>query len=197
MLNIAILGSTNGTNVLPLAQKLHEEKINAKICVIGSDNKDAGILQKAKLYGCPHFFIERNNLSKKEFHEQIHQKLLEHNVHIVLLIGYMRILSESFVNKWEHRIFNVHPSLLPLFAGKMDLSVHDEVIKSGFKESGCSVHEVIAKVDAGKIIVQKKCVVLKNETPESLKQKVQKLEVIALTEAIQQFDQNILPNQFI
>ena len=109
---------------------------------------------------------------------------------MVLLIGFMRILSAQFCKEWKRRILNVHPSLLPKYAGGMDTNVHEEVIKNGDPETGCTIHFVTETVDGGPILIQKKCSVDKNETPESLKKKVQSLEGEAFIEAIKLFQKN-------
>jgi phosphoribosylglycinamide formyltransferase 1 len=96
----------------------------------------------------------------------------------------MRILSDDFVDRFEGKIINVHPSLLPKFAGGMDCDVHEEVIKSGEKTTGCTVHIVSKIVDGGQILLQKSCEVLHNYTPETLKARVQELEGNALVEVI-------------
>lgn len=102
----------------------------------------------------------------------------------------MRILSSKFCKEWNGRILNVHPSLLPKYAGGMDTNVHEEVIKNGDLETGCTIHFVTEAVDSGPILIQKKCSVDKNETPDSLKTKVQALEGDAFIEAIKLFQKN-------
>jgi phosphoribosylglycinamide formyltransferase-1 len=116
--------------------------------------------------------------------------LLERDVELVVLIGYMRILSPEFVTAWENKIINVHPSLLPDFAGGMGNAVHQAVLDAGKAETGCTVHYVTEEVDAGPIVVQKRCAVLPDDTVESLKVKVQELEAVALIEAINQIAKN-------
>ena len=96
----------------------------------------------------------------------------------------MRILSAEFCREWHDRILNVHPSLLPKYAGGMDTNVHAEVIKNGDAETGCTIHFVTEEVDAGPILIQKKCVVASDDTVETLKAKVQMLEGDAFIEAI-------------
>ena len=96
----------------------------------------------------------------------------------------MRILSEWFVKKYRGHIINVHPSLLPKFAGGMDVNVHEQVLKAGEKETGCTIHFVTEDVDNGPIILQKKVAVLPNDTAETLKERVQAAEKIAYPEAI-------------
>ena len=116
--------------------------------------------------------------------------LKKHNVDLVLLIGFMRILSSTFCKTWAGKILNVHPSLLPKYAGGMDTNVHEEVLKNNDKETGCTIHLVTDKVDSGPIIIQKKCKVDSSDTINSLKSKVQSLEGEAFLEAIPMFANN-------
>ena len=102
----------------------------------------------------------------------------------MVLVGYMRILSVEFVSCWQNKIINVHPSLLPAFAGKMDKSVHQAVLESGLKETGCTIHYVTEHVDAGPILLQKTCPVLAADNADLLKSRVQQLEGEALIEVI-------------
>ena len=100
----------------------------------------------------------------------------------------MRILSAEFCRKWQDRILNVHPSLLPKYAGGMDTNVHADVLKNGDTETGCTIHFVTEEVDVGPILVQKSCYVDIEDTVQSLKTKVQALEGAAFIEAIQLLD---------
>ena len=103
---------------------------------------------------------------------------------IVLLIGFMRILSKSFCKKWDNKILNVHPSLLPKYAGGINNNVHRDVLKNKDSETGCTIHYVTANVDSGPILIQKKCEVQPGDTIESLKDRVQHLEGQAFIEAL-------------
>ena len=111
---------------------------------------------------------------------------------LVLLIGYMRILSPEFVEEWENRIMNIHPSLLPAFAGGMDLNVHEEVLKRGVKVTGCTLHFVDKGTDTGPIILQEPVRVEEDDTPESLKKRVQSAEQKILVEGIKLFQEGKL-----
>jgi hypothetical protein len=102
--------------------------------------------------------------------------LAEHEVDLVVLVGFMRILGERFVQRYAWRIINVHPSLLPDFGGLMDLAVHEAVIKAGKPVTGCTVHFVDAGVDTGAVLWQSSCRVDPGDTPATLKAKVQALE---------------------
>jgi len=104
----------------------------------------------------------------------------------------MRIVSPFLISKYPNRLLNVHPSLLPEFAGGMDLNVHEQVLKAGKKKSGCTVHFVTEVVDGGGIVIQKECLIDETETPETLKQKVQHLEGLAFIECIRMYQQDRL-----
>ena len=113
-------------------------------------------------------------------------------IDLILLIGYMRILSNEFVRRYRWRIMNIHPSLLPAFAGGMDLDVHRAVLDYGVKVTGCTLHFVDEGVDTGPIILQKPVKVDEDDTPETLKSKVQKAEQEIILEAIKLFKQGRL-----
>lgn len=178
-MRIGILGSTRGTHLHTLATSLPKD-----LGVVISNKADAGILSIAKMYQIPGIFLNAEGLTREGFDQKISEELLRFRIEFIVLIGFMRILSSRFVRDWPNKIINVHPSLLPAFSGKMDLSVHRAVLDAGVKQTGCTVHFVTEEVDAGPILLQKKCDVLPFDTPESLKARVQKLEAEALIEAI-------------
>lgn len=185
MTRLGILGSKRGTDMLAVIKAIRENKLNATIEVVISDKKNALILERAREHHLTTEFIDPSNCTRDEYDNKISDALHAHNVDLVVLIGYMRILSNSFINKWRNQIINVHPSLLPAFAGAMDENVHQAVLTSGIKETGCTVHYVTEDVDAGPVLIQKKCPILPNDTVETLKKRVQELEGSALIEAIQ------------
>ena len=108
----------------------------------------------------------------------------EADVELILMIGYMRIVSREFIETWRGRLLNIHPSLLPAFAGLMNRQVHEAVLAAGVPETGCTVHQVTEDVDAGPIVLQKRCRVLEGDTVESLKDRVQALEQQAFVEVL-------------
>ena len=130
-------------------------------------------------------FISHKEKSREEFDFEMTSILKNHNVDLLLLIGFMRILSAEFCGEWQDRLLNVHPSLLPKYAGGMDTNVHEEVLKNGDTETGCTIHFVTDEVDGGPILIQKKCNVDAGDTVETMKTKVQELEGRAFIEAIQ------------
>jgi phosphoribosylglycinamide formyltransferase-1 len=184
MIRLGILGSTRGTNMQAIIDAIQQNRLSASIEIVISNKPDALILSRAAEYGLPAQYIAAQGLTREQYDQQVSALLHQYNVELVVLIGYMRILSTDFVTEWKNKIINVHPSLLPAFAGMMDLDVHRAVLAAGATETGCTVHQVTAEVDAGPIIVQKKCAVFVTDTPESLKQRVQELEGEALIAAI-------------
>lgn len=185
MIRLGVLGSTRGTNLAAIYEAISKQQLAAEITVVLSNKADAFILKQAQQFGLAAQFISAAHCTREEYDAQVSAVLLAHQVDLIILIGYMRILSASFVNAWPNRIINVHPSLLPAFAGLMDLDVHRAVLAGNAKETGCTVHYVTAEVDAGPILLQKKCFVEPADTPQLLKARVQALEGQALVQAIQ------------
>jgi len=184
-MKIVVFGSTKGTDLQCI---IDASKTNTNIqivCVI-SNKKDAFILERAKNHSIETFHIDYLKCGTREEAEKILiQKLKELRVDLILLIGWMKIFTNVFVKEFQNRIWNIHPSLLPKYSGGMDLNVHSKVLQNHEKESGCSLHQVTEEVDGGRIILQKKTLISEDETPETLKEKVQKLEQECLLEGIQ------------
>ena len=187
IIHLATLGSTRGTDLQAIIDAIESNELNAKIEIVISNKPDAYILERAKKHNLLTQFVENKNKTREEFDGEVIKILEKYPVDLIILIGYMRILSPEFVHHYQSKIINVHPSLLPAFAGGMDLNVHEEVVKAGVKETGCTVHLVDEGVDTGKILLQKKCAVEPNDTAETLKAKVQKLEGEALIEVIKEW----------
>jgi phosphoribosylglycinamide formyltransferase-1 len=141
-------------------------------------------LERASAAGVPTSFLDPTGLKRAEYDARVSSALLEAGAELVLMIGYMRIVSAGFVEGWRGRLLNVHPSLLPAFGGKMDKSVHEAVLASGVTETGCTIHQVTEEVDAGPIVLQTRCAVLPDDTVESLKDRVQALEQAAFVEVL-------------
>ncbi len=187
-LNVAVLGSTRGTDMQGLINAIQKGELNAQIAIVISDKKDAYILERAKNYGIPILFINPKDFKRREdFDKKIIEKLDEERIDLVLLIGYMRILSPHFIRQYKNKIMNVHPSLLPAFAGGMDLDVHRLVIDQGVKITGCTLHFVDEGTDTGPIILQESVRVKEDDTPESLKERIQEAEQKIIVEAVRLF----------
>ena len=184
MLNIGILASTRATDMQAIIDAIESKELNARISVVISNKKDSYALKRAKNQSINAVFIDSKGKGREEFDREAAKELNKNHAEYIFLIGYMRILSPWFVNKYKNKIINIHPSLLPDFAGGMDVDVHSEVIKAGIKVTGCTLHFVDESVDNGPIILQKKVNVVKNETPQTLKEKVQKAEQDIMIKAI-------------
>lgn len=186
MLRLGILSSTRGTDMLALIAAIEEQRLTASIEIVISNKANAIVLERAKENRLKNIFIDSKNLTREQYDEKLSAELLMNRVDLIVLIGYMRILSSQFIDAWRNKIINVHPSLLPEFAGGMDQNVHQAVLDSGTKISGCTVHYVTEAVDNGPILIQKSCDVQPNDTIETLKTRVQQLEGEALIEVINQ-----------
>ena len=190
MIKLGVLGSTKGTDLQAILDAIGSGELNAEVSVVLSNRKNAFILERAENHNVPAVFVSHKKKAREEFDAELTANLNEHDVGLVLLIGFMRILSTEFCNTWRDKLLNVHPSLLPKYAGGMDTNVHEEVIKNGDTETGCTIHFVTDEVDAGPILIQKKCNVASDDTVETLKTKVQELEGRAFIEAIQLIQNN-------
>lgn len=173
---IAVLVSGGGTNLQALidAQKRGSLK-SGKIVLVISNNPSAYALERAQEAGIPSLVIAKREFgSQEEFETQMMNALDEYQADVIVLAGFMSILSERFTGFYPKRIINVHPSLIPSFCGKgfYGIRVHEEVIKAGVKVTGATVHFVNEIPDGGEIIMQKAVSVRKNDTPESLQKRV-------------------------
>ena len=181
---VAILGSTRGTSVQPL---LRGKKGEYEVVLVMSDQQDGGLLANAREAGVAdcRFLGGGGGGSKEEIEDGIEKAMTETSAEVLLLNGYNRILSPRLVRVLRGRCLNVHPSLLPDFAGHFDLAVHQAVLDAGKTESGCTIHFVTDEVDQGPVLIQEKCVVEPGrDTAASLKGKVQALETLSWEAAL-------------
>ncbi len=187
-LKIAVLGSTRGSDLQGVIDVLETGTLtDVEIVFVLSNKEDAGILDKARKHGLNPIFLDPTGKSREEYDDGVTKLCEDENIELILLIGYMKLMSNSFVDKWRNKVMNIHPSLLPLFAGGMDTNVHQEVLDAGMKESGCSLIFIDEGADTGPIILQKKVDVIDGETVDTLKDKVQKAEVETIIRGIELF----------
>ena len=184
MIRLGILGSTRGTNLDAIANAIRNNQLSASIELVLSNKVSATILDKASSHGIRACFVSPEGLTREAYDYELSLLLARHRVELVVLIGYMRILSAPFISDWAGRIINIHPSLLPAHAGLMDLEVHRAVLNAQEQETGCTVHYVTEQVDAGPVLMQKTCPVQSEDTPEILKARVQEMEGQLLVAAI-------------
>ncbi len=186
---IAVIGSTRGTSMGSVEEK-NTLVGNGMVDLVISNKPLAPntILQRAQSAGIPYIHIP--NISKsqqrtaKDFARDLAIVLSEEQIDFVVMVGFMLVLPKEFMQHWQGRIINVHPSLLPEFGGGMDLDVHKLVIEAGKMQSGCTVHFATEVVDGGPRIIQLRCEIDRDETPDCLKAKVQALEKTALVQAV-------------
>ncbi|MBN2096800.1 phosphoribosylglycinamide formyltransferase [Candidatus Peregrinibacteria bacterium] len=177
MYKVAVLASTNGTNFQSLldAKKSGILKDSVQICCLVT-NKECGAVEKAISAGIPYHIVDQKGESREDFDKKVMAVLDEYQPDLLVLGGYMRIISNGMVDKYRNRIINIHPSLLPKFGGGMSMDVHRAVIEAGETETGMTIHLIDEGVDTGPIVLQKSCSVDPSDTPETLKDKVQALE---------------------
>ncbi len=184
-LKVGVLGSTRGTALQGILDAIAAATLDAEIVLVVSDKQTAPILERAAKYGVRELFLSPAGLKRETYDDQVSGALREAGAELVLLIGYMRIVSAKFVETWRGRLLNVHPSLLPAFGGLMNQKVHEAVLAAGVSETGCTIHQVTEKVDGGPIVLQKRCPVQSGDTAEMLKDRVQALEQAAFVEVLQ------------
>lgn len=178
-IRLAILasgGATAAEEILAEFKRKADSGLGWTIAGLISDKRKAPAIDKFLEAGLAVKWISAKDLSRADWAAKAIVQLEQWQTTHVLLAGFMRIVDSSLIQRWKGKMVNVHPSLLPRHAGLMDLSVHQSVLSSGDTETGCTLHEVTEIVDAGRIILQKKCQVEAGDTPGSLKEKVQTLE---------------------
>ena len=189
---IAVFISGSGSNLQSIIDNIENGNLNCEISYVIADRECFG-LERAEKHG-----IKSIMLDKKLFGNKLSDEIsaiLENDIEktdYIVLAGYLSILSESFINKWNRKIINIHPSLLPKFGGKgmYGMNVHRAVIEAKETESGCTIHFVDTGVDTGEIILQIKVPVLSDDTPEILQKRVLEKEHILLIEGIKKLIEN-------
>ncbi len=173
---IAVLVSGGGTNLQALIDARNSGVIkNGELALVISNNPSAYAITRAEMAGIPVAIVTKKEYGSQEaFEEKMIEVLKEYKIEMIVLAGFMNILTEKFIRAYENRIINVHPSLIPSFCGKgfYGLRVHEAALEYGVKVTGATVHFVNEIPDGGKIILQKSVCVKKDETPESLQQRV-------------------------
>ncbi len=168
--NLGILISGNGSNMKNIIDACKNGMLKSNVSIVISDNPLAKGLSLANKENIKSVLIDRDKFSSTEKYENtILKKLDRAQVNLICLAGFMRILSKNFLKKFNHKIINIHPSLLPAFKG---LNTHQRVLESGAKYSGCTIHYVNEKIDDGEIIKQKSVKILNSDDENSLKKKI-------------------------
>ena len=196
MKNIAVLVSGGGTNLQALIDAQNSGILKSgKITAVISSCSDAYALTRANNAGIPSYVVARKGCKKEEFNLKLLEKLDEVNCDLVILAGFMCILTDTVIKKYSNRIINVHPSLIPSFCGDgfYGLHVHEAALEKGVKVTGATVHFVNEVVDGGAIILQKAVEICPGDTPEVLQKRVMtQAEWIILPKAAELFCSDML-----
>jgi len=184
-MNIAVLASGRGTNFAAILRAVKKGKIPANISLLVCDNSKASVIGKAKRAGVGVFLIKRDDFaSKGDFENRIIQRLEEAKIDLIVLAGFMRILSRGFVQKFNLKIVNIHPALLPSFKGTQGVK---DAFDYGVKIAGVTVHFVDSEMDHGPIILQAAVKIDEQDSQESLEKKIHKIEHKLYPQAIRLF----------
>lgn len=183
---IAVLVSGSGSNLQAILDK-EIEYINGKVVLVFSNIKSAYGLERARNHGVDAMSLSRKNFDSDEaYNEKLVELLKEYNVDLIVLAGYLRIITPKLIDQFENQIINIHPSLLPSFGGKgcYGIHVHEKVLERGCKVSGATVHFVDHGADTGPIILQDALEIDQSWSPEDLQKAVLEIEHRLLPEAV-------------
>jgi phosphoribosylglycinamide formyltransferase-1 len=192
---IAVFVSGGGTNLEALLKAQESGAIpHGEIVLVCASNETAYALTRAANHGVPGVAVPKKKLSQAEFEVAVNEHLKEHRIDLIVLAGFLSILSEEFVKQWPDRIINVHPSLIPSFCGKdyYGLRVHEAALEKGVKVTGATVHIVNEIPDGGRILLQKAVEIQPDDTPEVLQRRVmEQAEWILLPQATEMLSKQI------
>ena len=191
-LKLGFFASHEGTNMQAIIDACNDERLDAKPCVVISNNSKSGAIQRANKEGIPYYHLSsRKYPESKDLDKAILEALKAHGVNLVILAGYMKKIGPQTLAAYEGRILNIHPALLPKYGGKgmYGKYVHEAVLASGDKVTGVTIHVVDAIYDHGSIVAQCEMPVLDGDTVETLSQRVLKREHEFFVETLQKISQ--------
>ena len=172
-LRLGVLGSGKGSNFRAIMEEIVGNRLDAEVRIVISDVENSGILSLARDFQVPGLYVRPGRFRTRlepEIEEDIVRRLLEADVELVVLAGFMRIVKQPLLSAFPRKIINIHPSLLPKFRG---LEAWKQALAAGEKVAGCTVHYVDAEVDAGEILGKETVPILSDDTPESLHARIQ------------------------
>ena len=185
MFKIAVLISGNGSNLEALIDACKKNVINGSIDIVISNNPDAYGIQRAKNHSINYKIIDNNRFETREdFDQALVEELKDSNPDLIVLAGFMRILTSVMIEAFKNKIINIHPSLLPKYPG---LDTHNSVVKNGDLKHGVTIHYVNEVLDGGQIIAQGEISVNANETSEELKTRIHAIEHVMLPMVVSKF----------
>ena len=176
--NIAVFASGTGSNFINISNKIKKNKINAKICLLVSNNSKSGAVKFCKDNNIVFYIYNDKKFPNDVNNKQLIDKMFFYKIDLILLAGYMKKISRNFIDFFNKKIMNIHPSLLPHYGGKgfYGMKVHEAVFKNKEKKTGATIHFVDYNYDTGPILMQKKIDIVKNDTPIEISKKVLKIE---------------------
>lgn len=189
-LRISVLASGGGTNFQAIQDRIADGRLEARVVLVISNNKDAFVLERARAAGIrAEHWSEKKAGSREAFVSGLLRLLDETRTELIVLAGYMKLVPVEVVRAYSGRIINIHPALLPKYGGQgmYGIHVHEAVLAAGEKESGATVHMVDEQYDRGAILKQRKVPVLPGDTPESLRDRVLAIEHELFSEVIAKF----------
>lgn len=189
-IKIGVLISGGGSNLQALINNINLGNINGEIRLIISNKKEAYGLERGRLAGIETIFLNpKDYISDEKFNEKLIEEFKKKDIELIVLAGYLKVLSKSFVEAFSKKIINIHPSLIPSFCGKnyYGKRVHEEVLKYGVKYTGATVHFVDEGTDTGPIILQDIVKVDEGDTVDTLQKKVLNIEHKILVDAVKLF----------
>lgn len=192
-MKIVVLASAYAFDLQPVIDAIESGRLDAKISVLISDKEHAYAMKRAQKHHIPSVYISHKDKTREEFDNDIIKEIEDRGgTDLILLIGYMKILGPNFVKKYRNKVMNIHPSLLPAFAGGTDKTIHKIVLESGIKITGCTLHFIDEGIDSGPIILQKAVEVTEDDTVESLTERVQHAEQQIIMKGIELFKEGKL-----
>lgn len=185
-MRLGILISGRGSNFEAISNNINQHKLDSEIAVVISNNPNAGGLDIARERGIPMRIIPSKGMDRETYDKLLIDELRTHEVELVCLAGFMRLLSANFVKAFPNRVLNIHPSLLPAFPG---LDAQRQALDHGVKITGCTVHYVDEFLDSGPIVIQSAVPVLDQDTVESLSARILLQEHQIYSQAIQMIEE--------
>ena len=189
---LAVMASTRGTDLQTVIDAIEAKELDARIACVLSNKEEAFALERARKHGIETIFLDPKGFDSSEaFDSKVVEIFKEKGVELILLIGYNKILTSTFLESFENKVMNIHPSLLPAFKGWYK-TIYKQVLEANVKQTGCTLFFVDKDPDAGPIILQKTVPVLEEDTVDSLKEKVQVVEQQAILEGVKLFQEGKL-----
>ena len=188
-IKLGVLASGRGTDLQSIIDAAAEKKIDATVDLVISDRENAYALERARNHHITRYFVDPKHKTREDIDNEIDTLLTEHHIDLVVGAGYMRILSNKFIDKWFGKLINIHPALLPSFKGT---NAQEDAFLYGVKITGCTTHFMDDEMDHGPIILQAAVVVKSTDTSETLAQRILDVEHQILPRTIQLFAQNRL-----